>query len=312
MNKTQSSLESGLNRRVEEKSSLPERWIAHAKRLYSAISTLKLDGVNQDDLRMMAALFFILGVGIVLTVLSFALDPGSVAATVLLDRQSQALPYPLTVQNLMHFMFALGAGEVCVRLYCAADSRRQIEKGLLQERTTRMFSNQDLRQLHELVIRDGAGNDRHLHLLIHRIIVQYEATGSVGDARAVLDSSLEYFQHGISLRYNMLRYLTWLLPTLGFIGTLIGISLALGAAGTLPDLNDNSALEAWINGLTTNLGVAFYTTLVGLGLSAFLVFGSNIASTREETALNQTGQYCLDNIVSRLRNRGSSRRNEDP
>ena len=266
-------------------------------------SRLSLDRVNQDDLRVMAALIALLAAGVVLTVLSFSLDPASTFATIVLDRQSQALPYPFTVQNLMHFMFALGIGEVFVRLYSAADGRRQIEKGLLEERTTRMLSAGELRQLHQRVIRDGAGSDRHLHRLIHRIIIQYEATGSVGDAQAVLDSSVEYFQHGIGLRYNMVRYLTWLLPTLGFIGTLIGISLALGKAGTLPDLDDTAALEAWINALTTSLGVAFYTTLVGLVLSAVLVFFSNIASGREEQVLNDTGQYCLDNIISRLRNR---------
>lgn len=266
-------------------------------------SRFSLDRVNQDDLRVIAALIALLVAGVILTVLSFGLDPDSTLATVVLDRQSRALPYPFTVQNLMHFMFALGVGEVFVRLYSAADGRRQIEKGLLQERTTRMLSTQELRQLHRRVIEDGAGSDRHLHRLIHRIIVQYEATGSVGDAQQVLDSSVEYFQHGVGLRYNMLRYLTWLLPTLGFIGTLIGISLALGTAGTLPDLQDTAALESWINTLTTSLGVAFYTTLVGLALSAVLVFCTNIASSREEQVLNDTGQYCLDNIISRLRNR---------
>ena len=270
------------------------------------LSRYSLDRINQDDLRVIAALVALLAAGVILTVLSFSLDPDSTFATVVLDRQSQALPYPFTVQNLMHFMFALGVGEVFVRLYSGADGRRQIDKGLLEERTTRMLAAKELRQLHERVIEDGAGNDRHLHRLIHRVIVQYEATGSVGDAQAVLDSSVEYFQHGIGLRYNMLRYLTWLLPTLGFIGTIIGISLALGKAGSLPDLEDTAALEPWINALTTSLGVAFYTTLVGLSLSAVLVFCTNIATSREEQVLNDTGQYCLDNIISRLRNRTAS------
>ena len=275
-------------------------------RMAALFSRFSLDRINQDDLRVIAALVALLAAGVILTVLSFSLDPASTVATVMLDRQSQALPYPFTVQNLMHFMFALGVGEVFVRLYSATDGRRQIDKGLLEERTTRMLTARELRQLHERVIEDGAGSDRHLHRLIHRIIIQYEATGSVGDAQAVLDSSVEYFQHGIGLRYNMLRYLTWLLPTLGFIGTLIGISLALGKAGTLPDLDDSAALEAWINALTTSLGVAFYTTLVGLVLSAVLVFFTNIASSREEQVLNDTGQYCLDNVISRLRNRTAS------
>lgn len=260
-----------------------------------------LSRIHEDDLRIIAALVSVLAVGTVLTALSFGAAPDSVFSVVFLDRQSPI--YPMTVQNLMHFMFALGLGESFVRFYSAADARRQIEKDLLSADGGQLLSEREIREVQDLIKRDGAGNDRYMHRLVHRVILQYQATGSVGESQAVLDSSVEYFQHEIGLRYNMLKYLTWLLPTLGFIGTLIGISLALAAAGTLPDLEDHAALESWINSLTTNLGVAFYTTLVALGLSAVLVFLSSIASGREERALNETGQYCLDNLISRLRNR---------
>ena len=262
---------------------------------------IDLSQIHHDDLRVFAALGSLLIAGVVLTLLSFSLDLASPVAMVLLDRQSPT--YPLTVQNIMHFMFALGIGEAFVRFYSAADARRQIEKDLLSRVPSQQLTVVATRQLHDIVKQDGAGNDRHLHRLIHRVIIQYEATGSVGESQAVLDSSIEYFQHEIGLRYSMLRYLTWLLPTLGFIGTLIGISLALAGAGTLPDLSDHQALEAWINALTSNLGVAFYTTLVALVLSAVLMLLTSLASVREERVLNDTGQYCMDNLISHLRNR---------
>ena len=270
----------------------------------ASLNRLRLDLslIHHDDLRIIAALVSLLAAGSVLTALSFGVDPDSISAIVMLDRQGAL--YPMTVQNLMHVMFALGIGESFVRLYSAVDASRQIEKDLLSVGTRQLLGDSDIRQLHETIKRDGAGNDRHLHRLVHRVILQYQATGSVGESQAVLDSSVEYFQHEIGLRYNMLRYLTWLLPTLGFIGTLIGISLALASAGTLPDLEDRVALESWIGTLTANLGVAFYTTLVALALSTVLVFLTSIASGREERALNETGQYCLDNLISRLRNRG--------
>ena len=262
---------------------------------------MDLSRIHQDDLRIIAALVSMLGVGIVLTLLSFGPSPDSVFSIVMLDRQSPL--YPMTVQNLLHFMFALGIGETFVRFYSTVDARRQIDKNLLAIGKIQLLSDAEVQELQELIKRDGAGNDRHLHRLVHRVILQYRATGSVGESQAVLDSSVEYFQHEIGLRYNMLRYLTWLLPTLGFIGTLIGISLALAGASTLPNLQDHAELESWINTLTANLGVAFYTTLVALGLSAVLVFLTSIASGREERALNETGQYCLDNLINRLRNR---------
>lgn len=264
-------------------------------------SRFSLSQVHPDDLRIAAALICLLLAALMLTIASLMADPQSTAAVVLLDRQSKAFPYPLTVQNVTHMLFAIGIGEALVRFYSARDARRQLEKGLLSEGPA--LGDGALAELHERVKVDGAGNDRHLHRLIHRIVVQYNATGSVGESQAVLDSSVEYFQHEIGLRYTMLRYLIWLLPTLGFIGTLVGISMALAKAGRLPDLEDADALQAWMNALTTNLGVAFYTTLVALTLSAILVFLTSLATSREERALNDTGQYCLDNLINRLRNK---------
>lgn len=280
-----------------------QQWLRSGKSVTTMGSRFSLSQVHPDDLRIAAALICLLLAALLLTIASLVADPQSTAAVVLLDRQSKAFPYPLTVQNVTHMLFAIGIGEALVRFYSARDARRQLDKGLLPEGPA--LGDGALAELHERVKVDGAGNDRHLHRLIHRIVVQYNATGSVGESQAVLDSSVEYFQHEIGLRYTMLRYLIWLLPTLGFIGTLVGISMALAKAGRLPDLEDADALQAWMNALTTNLGVAFYTTLVALTLSAILVFLTSLATSREERALNDTGQYCLDNLINRLRNKSA-------
>ncbi len=264
---------------------------------------LMLQSINHDDLRIIAALTSLLFGIALLTSASYLIDPLSTVAIVLLDRQSSAFPYPMTVQNLMHLMFVLGLGEVLVRIYCAADARRQIAKNLLPEAEGIVIDPTELHAVHANVKRDGAGRDHHMHRLIHRVILQYRATGSVGESQTVLDSSLELFQHEVGLRYTMLKYLTWLLPTLGFIGTLIGISLALASAGDLPDLEDPDALGSWLAVLTSKLGVAFYTTLVALTLAAVLVFMMNVAASQEERALNETGQYCLDHLINKLQNR---------
>ena len=281
----------------QEKPPLPS---TQQVRRHSRSFTFDLSRIHQDDLRIIVALSSLLLAGIVLTVLSFALKTDGIVAIVLIDRQSPL--YPLTVQNILHVLFVLGIGEVFVRLYSASDARNQLMKNLIGHDGGQHFTESELKNIQQRIREDGGEYHRHLHRLIHRVIQQYLATGSVGDAQSVLDSSIEYFQHEITLRYTMLRYLTWVLPTLGFIGTLIGISIALAGTGTLPNLEDHAALEAWIGNLTSDLGVAFYTTLVALVLAAILVFSINIASEREQSALNETGQYCLDNLISRLQN----------
>ena len=142
---------------------------------------------------------------------------------------------------------------------------------------------------------DSPSHDRFLPRLIHRVVTQFQTTRSVDQANALLNSSLELFLHEIDLRYSMVRYVIWVIPALGFIGTVMGISLALAYAGAA-DLQDPLLLA----GLTKQLAVAFDTTLLALVLSAVLVLAQHLVQAYEERSLNQAGQYCLDNLINRL------------
>ncbi len=46
-----------------------------------------------------------------------------------------------------------------------------------------------------------------------------------------MNVTLDMLAHEIELRYAPLRYVTWLIPSLGFIGTVTGIGHALSYAG---------------------------------------------------------------------------------
>ena len=70
-----------------------------------------------------------------------------------------------------------------------------------------------------------------LQRLLTGVMLQFQVSGSVDQVNAMFNSSVEFYQHETELRYNLLRYLIWLIPTLGFIGTVIGIALALRSAG---------------------------------------------------------------------------------
>ena len=97
--------------------------------------------------------------------------------------------------------------------------------------------------------------------------------------------------------YGLIRIVTWAMPMLGFLGTVLGISDTLGQM-------DAQALASGsqdaMNGLTAGLYVAFDTTAIGLVLTMvamFVQFGVN----RSELALlssiddrvSETMQLCL-------------------
>ena len=69
-------------------------------------------------------------------------------------------------------------------------------------------------------------------------------------------------------RFALVRILIWATPMLGFLGTVLGISEALGGISVGPENN----FETMMNGLRGSLYVAFDTTALALTLSMFLMF----------------------------------------
>lgn len=244
-------------------------------------------------------------IGVLFVVLCTKLFGGSLAHEILFggsDNHSGAalpVPFPYTVQNFMWLMFFLGCGEIWTRLRQAGLDQVPMQDKLLPEDPEMMLRAGDLGPIYRRVMEGAYEEDAFLPRLIKRTILQFQSSRSVDQANSLLNSTLELCQHEIELRYSMLRYLVWLIPTLGFIGTVIGIARALSMLGSV-DFSDEIAMGAMMGTMTSALGVAFYTTLLALLQSAALVFAVHVVLAREERFLNRAGQYCLDNLINRL------------
>lgn len=212
------------------------------------------------------------------------------AGVILLDSQTEVFPYPLTIQNVMHIFFFVGIAEGLYRYHrTEAECLRMAEKILPEDDATVL-------QLHELgalrlKVKDAyTSQDGILPRLIDLCILQFQSGRSVDQTVSVLDSMLELDSHKIDLHYTVLRYIVWVIPTIGFIGTVVGIANTLASVTGDPDLPV----------LATRLGVAFNTTLVALVMSGLLVFMTNMTQAREENMVNDIGTYVLRNLINRL------------
>jgi len=223
------------------------------------------------------------------------LEQNSTAAQLLLDYRKDNDLYPLSVQNIMWLVFFIGLGELWGRATDGLAEYSQLRQHYLPEDERTLLQVKDLGSIYRRV--RNTASDLFLPRLIRRIILQFQSSHSIDQANTLLNSSLELCQHEIDLRYNMLRYIMWLIPSLGFMGTVIGITLALNYAGST-DFQDPSLLSE----LTQRLAAAFYTTLLALIQAAILVFIMHIVQGHEEHSLNRAGQYCLDNLINRLYN----------
>jgi hypothetical protein len=207
--------------------------------------------------------------------------------------------YPITIQTFEWLAFGFCLGELAVRVLDARADRAQLRLGLLPEDEMTILQAPELRRIHATARTALRASSRPYFLprLIQRIVLQFQANRSVSEATAILTASLELFQHEIDLRYSMVRYTIWVLPTLGFVGTVLGVSQALRFAGAA-NPRDPTLLQE----LTQILAVKFDTTLVALSLAAVLVLAQHLIQRYEEAALNAAGQYCIDNLINRLLN----------
>lgn len=227
-----------------------------------------------------------------IALLSLAL-PAGWTSDFLTDRGSTVFPYPFTIQNAMWIMWWFGLGEVFLAGRRANREQRRLRLRLLPEDEETMLRTKDLGRIRSTL---RAHEDSLVGRLAVRAILQFQASGAIDRATAVLTTGLDLMQHELDTRYRTLQYLTWVLPTIGFVGTVVGIAAALAYMGAVTDAQDPGLLAD----LAARLGVAFHTTLLALLLSSVLVLATTIVQQREERILNQAGQYCLDNLINRL------------
>ncbi len=117
------------------------------------------------------------------------------------------------------------------------------------------------------------------------------------DSADSLDDQLRYLadvdaarQHG---SYALVRVIIWAIPILGFLGTVIGITLAI--ANLSPE-----ALETSLPEVTAGLGVAFDTTALALGLSIVLMFSWFITERAETALLDQVDKQADAEMIGRF------------
>lgn len=238
-----------------------------------------------------------------LTLVLWAPEPPEdrLLADLLLDLYG-SFPYPLTIQNVMWLVFFIGAGELLHRHLQARGEGEQLAKQLLPEDERTVLGQKDLGQFYRKIRTSDLEEKYLLQRLLKSTILQFQASGSTDQANAIFNASVDLYHHEIELRYNLLRYLVWLIPTLGFIGTVAGIALSLADAGSFfsAEAAGDSAPTDIMAGLVQDLGVAFYTTLLALLQSAVLMAAMHVVQGREERVLNRAGQYTLRNLLNRL------------
>ncbi len=122
---------------------------------------------------------------------------------------------------------------------------------------------------------------------------RFASTENVQDSSQAVKGTCESESDRLDSELSMIRYIAWAIPSIGFIGTVRGISEALGQA--------YQAVEGNIAGVTASLGVAFNSTFIALIISIVLMFFMHQLQLMQERLVLDTEHYCDQRLLRHLR-----------
>jgi biopolymer transport protein ExbB/TolQ len=137
---------------------------------------------------------------------------------------------------------------------------------------------------------------------IERSLLNLHNMGMVSDVSEMLRAQSENDEDRAESSYGLVRGFIWGIPILGFIGTVMGLSQAIGRFGAVMSAGDVvNELKTALQGVTSNLAVAFDTTLVALVCALAIQLGLTALKKHEESFLDECKDYCHRHIISKLR-----------
>ena len=143
-------------------------------------------------------------------------------------------------------------------------------------------------------------------LLFRRIDMALSNLGNIGEVRdvgAVLESQADSDGSSVDSSYTVIRSLIWTIPILGFIGTVVGLSQAIGSfTDVLTQTgSDAGSIKSKLGPVVGGLATAFETTLVALVAAVIIQLLSTWVYKREEALLDGITDFTTENVLSRLK-----------
>jgi biopolymer transport protein ExbB/TolQ len=147
--------------------------------------------------------------------------------------------------------------------------------------------------------------DPRQFVLFNRITValsNLRNLGNVGEVDEVLQAQAANDESMMETSYGLLQGFVWAVPVLGFIGTVQGLSVAIGGFGAvLAESEQLAEVKGALREVVGGLSIAFETTMQGLLAALAIQLLLTALKKAEEEFLDGCSDYCTRHIVGKLR-----------
>ena len=193
--------------------------------------------------------------------------------------------------------FILGLWALAIMGYKAVtmiNERRLLEVDLVPVAEGMRILPEDTREFARQI--QALPEDRQRMLLPRTLLNalrHFASTRNVQDVSSSTHTISESEAERLESELSMIRYISWAIPSIGFIGTVRGIGEALAQA--------DKAVQGDIAGVTQSLGVAFNSTFIALLISIFLMFLVHQLQLMQERLVFDSEAYTNDKLIRHMR-----------
>lgn len=197
------------------------------------------------------------------------------------------------IQAVTFFVFIFGILELWSIDQGITEEENAYEFNLLPKQEQFVLSPTDVNEIKLNAIEREKYKKYLMTDLIKKACTKYRANKSTSEALGILSSQSKINLANSESEQSIVRYCAWAIPSIGFIGTIIGIAQSLGYAG-------EAGSEEGILKVTSALNIAFDTTLVALFLSIFLMLYYHIVQEKVERFHTNLEEYVMENLINRI------------
>lgn len=154
-------------------------------------------------------------------------------------------------------------------------------------------------QMHTLI---GSAKDTERDLLVtgrlRRAVSEIASGAGATEIGAAMTDQADTDAQVAESSYFLVKFLIWVVPILGFVGTVVGIAAAISNFDTIVQgASSITAIKGQMGGITASLGIAFETTLIALVMSALMMLAFAVVQKREEDMLAIIHQWVMEELA---------------
>lgn len=197
------------------------------------------------------------------------------------------------IQGVTYFLFFFGLFEVWFLLDKLSSENDAFEAQLLPETENWVMNADEVNDLKLKIQKVERSKKYYLTDLIIKACINYRLSKSSSEVLGLVDSQVRIYSSDLESEQSFISYTAWAIPSVGFIGTVLGIAASLGYA------NEANTAEG-IEKVTSMLSVAFDTTLVALFLSVILMYLIHYLHKKQDAFFGHLNSYLIENLINRL------------